>query len=246
MPHSHSHEVTLGLSFLLGAIHALEPGHGKTAMFLYVAESKRSFWHPITLGLSTAAAHSVSLLAIASAVHLVHHFATSDHHHEEQISVVLQWISAVLVLGIGVWMLRAARSGTHAKCCAGHACDHKPALVQLGGDLSSSPATPAKRTSGLTTTALLGVAVGLLPCPSALAAYFAGLSAGSPSQAYITVILFALGIATSLSLVGWLLQHFSDRLSNHTLHRRLPWPTLRAGGILTIGLFYVARLAWHG
>ncbi|MCP4772921.1 MAG: cobalt transporter, partial [Planctomycetaceae bacterium] len=26
----HSHELTLGLAFGLGAIHALEPGHGKT------------------------------------------------------------------------------------------------------------------------------------------------------------------------------------------------------------------------
>ena len=33
----HSHELTLGFAFGLGAIHALEPGHGKTAMLLYLA-----------------------------------------------------------------------------------------------------------------------------------------------------------------------------------------------------------------
>ena len=27
--HEHTHEMTLGLAFFLGAIHALEPGHGE-------------------------------------------------------------------------------------------------------------------------------------------------------------------------------------------------------------------------
>ncbi|GAA5505430.1 hypothetical protein Rcae01_00875 [Novipirellula caenicola] len=32
--HTHSHELTLGVAFFLGALHALEPGHGKTAMLV--------------------------------------------------------------------------------------------------------------------------------------------------------------------------------------------------------------------
>lgn len=90
--HDHTHELTLGLAFFLGAIHALEPGHGKTAMLVYLSGQRRGFWHPIVMGLSSALAHSTSLLIIAFIVHLTQHALTGDHHHEdEQVVAVMQW-----------------------------------------------------------------------------------------------------------------------------------------------------------
>ncbi len=68
--HQHSHELTLGLAYFLGALHALEPGHGKTAMLVYLSGERRSYWHPVIMGLSSGIAHSISLIAIALAVHL--------------------------------------------------------------------------------------------------------------------------------------------------------------------------------
>ena len=278
--HSHSHELSLGLSFFLGALHALEPGHGKTAMFVYLLDGKRSFWHPIVMGLSTAFSHSMSLFAIAFGVHIAHHLIAGDHHHrEEQVSNVLQWISALLVMAVGGFLLVQAIRGRKVRCCGHHhdgACsDHshglvhgishkhaectiEPQLVQLGGfsspivstaavlpivsvELASSAAIPSR--ASYRTTAILGLAVGLLPCPTAMAAYFTGLSSGSPGATYLIIGLFAAGIACSLSLVGILLQYFgetygrrSERLVN------LPWDYLRSALILGIGLIYLARL----
>lgn len=97
-------------SFFLGALHALEPGHGKTAMFVYLLDGRRSFWHPIVMGLSTAVSHSISLFAIAFGVHLAHHVISGDHNHEGHVSVTLQWISAMLVVAVsGFLMVQAAR-----------------------------------------------------------------------------------------------------------------------------------------
>lgn len=240
--HDHSHEITLGISFLLGALHALEPGHGKTAMLVYLAGGKRTVWHPIVMGLSTAVTHSVSLIAIASAVHLAHHLATGDHHHEERVSAGLRWASAVLVLGVGVWMLVQARRGKVVRCC-GH--DHGHGDHGHATDDCSSHTTPEPdpRRTSYSTTALLGIAVGLLPCPSALAAYFTGLSAGNPASAYLIIGLFALGIATSLTVVGVLLQRFGQRLNVGTGRlAAVPWPLVRATLILGIGAFYTLRL----
>jgi len=255
--HDHTHELTLGFAFLLGAVHALEPGHGKTAMFVYLAGGKRSLWHPVVIGLSTAVSHSVSLFAIAFAVHLTHHVVAGDHHHEHVVSDVLQWISAGLVLCVGIWMLWKAVAGKKTACCHHHAHDHDSCcehddLVQLG----SSPQPETHETSSkssLSTTALLGIAVGLLPCPSALVAYFTGLSTGQPWVAYGIIALFAAGIATSLSCVGICLQIFGKRLENVSSKAKdLPWAHIRAILILGIGLFYMVRLAsplevahWH-
>lgn len=253
--HEHSHHFTLGLSFFLGALHALEPGHGKTAMLIYLSKGKRSRWHPVVMGVSSAMAHSVSLMAIAFAVHLAHHLTTGDHHHEHGVSSALQWISATLVLGVGAWMLYQAWRGKEGSCChhehSGEVCEHSThQLVQLGG--------PETQTDGILknahshderyqVTALLGIAVGLLPCPSALAAYFTGLSSGSPAQAYLIVGLFAAGIAVSLSAVGLVLQKFGDRLEQrmHNM-RHLPWSFVRASLILAVGAFYTLRLTFFG
>lgn len=233
--HSHTHDLTLGLAFFLGALHALEPGHGKTAMLIYLADGKRNFWHPLVMGLSSAVAHSVSLVAIALAVHLTHHVVTGDHHHDDAgVTVGLQWVSAALVVCVGLWMLRSAMLAKPTKC----GCQHHRHECNQPATVEAQPRKPS-----YTMSAVLGVAFGLLPCPSAMAAYFSSMSTGTPVAAYAVIGLFAAGIASSLTLVGIFVQRFGGKMLNkETRLSRLPWPYLRAGLILSIGLLYVARL----
>ncbi|MFM8477472.1 MAG: sulfite exporter TauE/SafE family protein [Planctomycetaceae bacterium] len=264
--HPHAQQVTLGISFLLGAVHALEPGHGKTAMFVWMLQGRRSPWHPIALGLSSAAAHSVSLFLIAGLVHFAHHSFAAEQSEEHRISLLLQWASSLLVIAVGLNMLRQALK-RRPTCCANHNHDHhhevhtQPStdagnrcrpleshhsapvqIVPLGIPNSSSvPITTAR--DNLRTTTLLGVAVGLMPCPTALAACFTGLSERSPWSTLLTVGLFALGIAVSLSLSGLVLQYFGHvvgkRLASAT---HLPWAFIRASLILLTGIFCIWKL----
>ena len=233
----HSHELTLGLAFGLGAIHALEPGHGKTAMLLYLAGERRSLLHPLVMGLASAISHSVSLIGIASVVHLTHHLVTGDHHHaDEGVTDIMRWLGAGLVLVVGLWMTWSAWKSKPTTCGCSH---HK----QANNDCD----VHAKPTSGKTSysmSALLGAAFGLMPCPSAMAAYFSGLSSGSPVTAYVVIGLFAAGIATSLTLVGMAVQVFGNRFANTGSRlSRLPWNYIRAGMITMIGLVYLGHLA---
>ncbi len=170
---NHVHELTLSLAFFLGAVHALEPGHGKTTMLVYLSGERRSVLHPLVMGLSSGIAHSVSLIAIAMAVHLTQHLVSDDHYHEnETVTGVLQWISSILVLCVGVAMIWSAWRAKPATCsCKQHrheGCSNKPVAQHSSYSMS----------------ALLGVAFGLLPCPSALAAYLSSVSIGSPVTAY--------------------------------------------------------------
>ena len=251
--HSHATELTIGLSFILGALHALEPGHGKTAMFVYMLGSRRSIWHPVIMGVSTAISHSCSLLMIASAVHLTHHLLSGDHHHEEHISLGLQWVGALLVVCVGAYLIFQARIGKSCGCgqhhCHQHDADKEVVTIQA----IDSMTLPAQRSipevkqpvakHSFRTTAMLGVAVGLLPCPSALAAFFAGLSSGSPSSAYLIVLLFGAGVGCSLSVAGLLLQYFGEKINQRTnRYSHWPWAMIRGSVILAIGLFYVGRL----
>jgi nickel/cobalt transporter (NicO) family protein len=231
--HVHSHEFTLGLAFLLGALHAIEPGHGKTAMLVYLAGGRRSFWHPIVMGLSSGLAHTVSLGIIALAVHLTHHLVSGDHAHEnEYVTDMLRWFSAILILGVGGWMWWSADRQRPITCgCKQHqhaACEDKK---------------KGERATSYSMSALLGVAFGLLPCPSALAAYFASMSAGNLLSAYAAIGLFATGIACSLALIGIALQHAGTKwLQRPNRFSKLPWPHIRAAIVLSIGIFYLVRM----
>ncbi len=233
----HTHDLTLGLAFGLGALHALEPGHGKTAMLVYLSGERRSFLHPVVMGLSSAISHSVSLIAIAAMVHLTHHLLIDDHEHAEEggVTLGLQWASAILVMGVGIWMCVSAWRAKPANCgCSSHksSCDHDADQSDKKG----------LRTS-YSMSALLGVAFGLLPCPSALAAYFTSMSSGSPVAAYGVIGLFAAGIAFSLTLVGIAVQAFGGRIakSNRTWLMSFPWAWTRAILITGLGVFYLYR-----
>ncbi len=282
--HSHTHELTLGFSFFLGVVHALEPGHGKTAMFVYLSDGRRSIWHPVVMGLATALSHSVSLFAIAFSVHLAHHVLTGDHAHDDTISSVFQWISSLLVVAVGLWMLRQSVRGRQG-CCMNHEHDHTAccgklssshaselpfgsadvASVETGLSLAGpvaavasgssllpvldsvpqSQVAPVSKGGSLRITALLGLAVGLLPCPTALAACFSGLSEGMSATVYLVIALFAAGIAFSLAAVGILLQYFGKRVSVRSSRLQgLPWPLIRSVLILLAGIVSVIRLIW--
>jgi ABC-type nickel/cobalt efflux system permease component RcnA len=254
--HEHASQLTIGLAFVLGLLHALEPGHGKTAMLAYLLNSRPSRWQPLVLGLSTALSHSISLFSLAFVVHLTQHAVTGDHHHEHRVTWIMQAVSTVLIILVGVHLLiQAARSKR------GFCCGHFAQSTATGGPLpvvtASSAGTCAchskidKNLSSLKprhgnykTTAVLGLAVGLLPCPSALAAFFTGLSSGSPWAAYLIVGAFSFGIACSLACAGWSIQFFGKRVSQPVgLIARLPWAHLRACLIIAVGLFHLSCLA---
>ena len=220
----------------MGALHALEPGHGKTAMLLYLAGERRSYLHPLVMGLSSALSHSLSLIGIAAIVHLTHHLVTGDHHHaDEGVTDVMRWVSAGLVLIVGLWMCWSAWRSKPAQCSCSqhkHECDNT----------SEAQRKPAKTSYSM--SALLGAAFGLMPCPSAMAAYFSGLSSGSPVTAYTVIGLFAAGIATSLALVGMVVQLFGNRFTNTSSRlSSLPWNYIRAGLITLIGVVYLGNVA---
>ena len=233
----HSHEITLGLAFGLGALHALEPGHGKTAMLVYLTGERKSFLHPLVMGLSTAVSHSVSLIAIAAMVHLTHHLVVGDHYHEnETVTASMRWISAALVVGVGIWMGWAAWRSKPASCSCG---SHREPCNQ---PQNMSPSNDPRASYSM--SALLGIAFGLFPCPSAMAAYFTSMSSGSPVDAYVVIGLFAAGIASSLTFVGIVVQAIGGRVSTRfSRFSHLPWAWIRAGLITALGLFFLVRTA---
>lgn len=95
-------------SFILGAAHALEPGHGKTVVAAYLVGSKGKTYEAVLLGLIVTLTHTFSIIVLAV---LVQYAAMG--YTKEELHAYLGFVAAILILGVGVVMMYARWRAIH-------------------------------------------------------------------------------------------------------------------------------------
>jgi nickel/cobalt transporter (NicO) family protein len=86
-------------AILLGALHGLEPGHSKTMMAAFIIAVRGTIAQAVLLGLAATASHTAIVWLIALAgLHFGSQFNT------EATEPYLQLVSAVLIIGVALWM----------------------------------------------------------------------------------------------------------------------------------------------
>ena len=89
----------LVISFVLGGLHALTPGHGKAIVAAYLVGSKGRIIDAVFLGLVVTFTHTFSVIALGVVMLVAQEFAPED---------IVPWLSlfsGVLIVGIGAWLL---------------------------------------------------------------------------------------------------------------------------------------------
>jgi ABC-type nickel/cobalt efflux system permease component RcnA len=217
------------LALLLGAGHALAPGHGKTIVGAYLVGSRGTALHAVVLGLVTTATHTAGVFALGFVTLTLSHYVLP-----EQLYPWLELLSGALVAVIGVGLLLSRIAGLlhrrradaahapdhhhgpgghstgvvgaplHHHGPGGHTHDHGEALAdELAGRLGGSATSP-RRTSWRGLVAL-GVSGGLLPCPSALVVLLGAIALGRVGFGMLLIVAFSLGLAAVLTGIGLLL-----------------------------------------
>ena len=215
-------------AFVLGAGHALEPGHGKTIVGAYLVGSRGRAIDAVLLGVIVTLTHTAGVF-ILGAIAL---FA-SAYFRPQDISRFLQLPSGLLVLLVGLIVLRDAWRLFRHEAHHAHAHDHEHSVPSIGADTAPS--------LGLLLT--LGVSGGLIPCPTALALLLAAIGEGQITQGMIYVIVFSLGLTVVLITIGLVMVGATafarDRLPGVGLAR---WARLASGLVVTvIGVYLVAE-----
>lgn len=104
-------------AILLGALHGLEPGHSKTMMAAFIVAIRGTIGQAVLLGLSAAISHSLLIWILA---------ATALHYGNrwdvETVEPYLQLGSAVMILGLAIWMF--FRTRRELRAASGHHHDH--------------------------------------------------------------------------------------------------------------------------
>jgi ABC-type nickel/cobalt efflux system permease component RcnA len=220
VPHLTPGLIFFGLLFavMLGAVHALSPGHGKTVVGAYLVGSRGTARHAAFLGLTVTVTHTAGVFALGLVTLLA-----SEYVVPEKLFPVLSLLSGGLVVAIGLTLfvrrLRKALSpltgGAHTH--DGHFHDHDhihsgndhhhgmdPSLPHSHGGREHSHLPPGADGSSVTWKSLLalGISGGILPCPSALVVLLAAISLHRVGYGLLLVLAFSVGLAGVLTAVG--------------------------------------------
>ena len=215
-------------AFVLGAGHALEPGHGKTIAGAYLVGSRGRAIDAVLLGVIVTLTHTAGVFILGATA-----LFASAYFRPQDISRFLQLPSGLLVLLVGLIVLRDAWRLFRHEAHHAHAHDHEHSVPSIGADTAPS--------LGLLLT--LGVSGGLIPCPTALALLLAAIGEGQITQGMIYVIVFSLGLTVVLITIGLVMVGATafarDRLPGVGLAR---WARLASGLVVTvIGVYLVAE-----
>ena len=209
----------LVISFVLGGLHALTPGHGKAIVAAYLVGSKGRVIDAVFLGIVVTFTHTFSVIALGIVMLVAGSFAPDD---------VVPWLSlfsGVLIVGIGAWLLTknmkqyysgGARSHDHGHGHShdhdhdhdhdhshGHSDDHDHDHSHSHGGRTHSH-VPSERT-GFWGLLSLGISGGIVPCVDALIGLLFAISLNKLVWGLIILCAFSLGLAAVLVAIGILM-----------------------------------------
>lgn len=216
------------LAFMLGASHALTPGHGKTIVGAYLVGSRGTARHALFLGLTTTITHTAGVFLLGLITLFV-----SQYILPEQLYPWLSVGSGLIVVVIGLTLIRGRlRSFFNNRSSQNHSDvihSHDPGQMHSHGNGQvHSHLPPGANGTALSWRSLLalGISGGLIPCPSALVVLLSAIALHRLGLGMLLIVAFSLGLASVLTLLGVLLVsagHLFERLPLHgRLVRALP------------------------
>jgi len=233
-------------AILLGALHGLEPGHSKTMMASFIIAVKGSVGQAALLGLCAALSHSLVVWVLAAMA-----LKFGNELIAEQAEPYLMLVSAVVVLGVSIWMFMRTRQDVLSAQAHHHEQEHAhehhhhhqahAESAHLGhhnsyqDDHERAHAEDIKRRfEGQKVTtgqiAMFGLTGGLVPCPASVTILMICLHLKRFSLGAVMVASFSFGLAISMVSVGviaaWGAQQVGKRFDNgrfSDLARKMPY-----------------------
>jgi nickel/cobalt transporter (NicO) family protein len=206
----------------LGALHALEPGHGKTVVAAYLVGSRGTARHALTLAATVTASHTAGVYVLGALTLYASRWIIPD-----RIYPWLGGVSGLIIafLGAGLFakrlITRQRASHTHGDAHHhghehGHDHDHDDPTHHhehphvhphrhdifgrhIGGDAHHADDARADgEPIPLRGLLALGVSGGIVPCPAALVVLLSALSLNRAGFGLFLIVAFSAGLAAVL------------------------------------------------
>jgi nickel/cobalt transporter (NicO) family protein len=254
---------SLLIAAMLGAFHALTPGHGKTIVGAYLVGSQGTARHAIFLGLVVTLTHTIGVYLLGFGT-----LAASAWVVPERLYPWISVLSGLLVVAVGSSLVtsrwRGALAHAHQHHDHGHghhrAHDHRAHDHHHhdhdhhhhhhhdddhahGHSHVPPPGTPVTVRSLLA----LGISGGLLPCPSALVVMLGAIAVHRIAFGLALIVAFSVGLAGVLTGIGLMLVYARGLFDHLPLNGRLARyvPVASALVISFAGVAIVVEALWQ-
>jgi ABC-type nickel/cobalt efflux system permease component RcnA len=235
----------VALALLLGAGHAVLPGHGKTVLAVYLAGRQGRPRDALTVGATVTASHTAAVLIVGLLI------SGGTAIAGDRLLGYLGVASGLIVVAVGVGMLIRLLRGRgldgHSHSHGGHTHSHGTHThdhATHDHDQSTHDHDHARRGRrfGL---AGIGIAGGLVPSPSALVVLLAAIGLGRPWFGVLLTLAYGAGMAATLTAAGLLLLAVRRRVAsrlNRLASRAARWtPVMTTALVLVVGLGMAIR-----
>jgi len=229
----------LAAAAVLGAFHALEPGHGKTVVAAYLVGSRGTAQHAVLLGLLVTASHTAGVYLLGAVALYASRYVVPER--------LYPWLGVfsglvIAVLGFSL-VLRRYAAGHHHD----HDHDHGHAHGHDGDHHHHHGAGthdhvhhhdhhPGEGPVSLPALVALGVTGGIVPCPAAVVVLLSALSLNRVGFGLLLIVAFSAGLAAVLITIGVLMVYARRAMARFgtdgPLIRR--WLPLASSAVITI------------
>jgi len=191
-------QIGLGIALLaaaiaagLGALHALEPGHGKTIVAAYLVGSKGTVRHALLLGMIVTISHTAGVYLLGAVTLYAQKYILPD-----RIYPFLGVLSGIFIAGMGCYLfLQRCVGGEFA-----HAHSHDLSMA------AGAPKEGARLQSGKVSARqllVLGITGGMVPCPAALVVLLSAVALHRTGFGLFLIVAFSIGLAAVLIAMGF-------------------------------------------
>jgi len=227
----------------LGALHALEPGHGKTIVAAYLVGSGGTAAHACLLGLIVTASHTAGVYLLGAVT-----LYASRYVVPEQLYPWLGAVSGLIIAGLGTFLFLRRYAGETSGSLHPHGHSHPHTQVHAHGHEHHHHGHlehphPGGRVSWRQLLAL-GVTGGMVPCPAALVVLLSAVALHRIAFGLFLIAAFSVGLAAVLISIGLLMVYAGQFVSR--LHGDGPlmtrWLPLASAAVITaLGLAITVR-----
>jgi ABC-type nickel/cobalt efflux system permease component RcnA len=229
----------LGLAVLLGGLHALTPGHGKTLVASYLVGSRGTVRHAMALGGIVTITHTASVIVIGLVALFASHWIMPD-----LLVPVLEIVSGALVVAMGARLAWQRWSASRSGRATAHNYQHayaRDGFAHHHGDGRKHSHLPPNEGIRLGSLIAMGISGGIVPCPEALGIMIIAVGLNRVALGLSLIVSFSLGLAAVLIGIGIALvrsRALVERIGRVAQAGRITrtLPLLSAGVVTLLGL----------
>lgn len=205
--------IILFIAFVYGLVHAIGPGHGKALVAFYFTSNKSDYKKAFKMGYLIAIIHAFSALLFTFGIFFI--LKTMFRKNFNEFSEMAMQISAVMIIGVGLYLIYEAYSGRK----------HKEKHLKKSSKSEVAVAFSA----------------GIVPCPGVMTIVLFCVVLGQYTLGVLAAIAMSIGMGLTISVAG-ILSIALGRKTNGLLNEKT-YILEMIGGFLVLSLGIILFIA---